>query len=65
MDYHDSEKGAARYAGISVATFRKRRRLGLPPIYIRVGCRIIYARKDVDAFLEASRVNREQVGSQS
>ena len=39
--------------------------LGLGPIYIRVGCRIICARADIDAFLGASRVNQEHARSQS
>ena len=65
MDRHDTEKAAARYAGLSVSTLRKRRRLGLPPIYMRVGRRIVYAKQDIDAFLGASRVDREPAGSQS
>jgi len=65
MQHHDTENAAAQYAGLSVSTLRKRRRLGLPPVYIRVGRRIVYAREDLDAFLRAGRVDREPAGSQS
>ena len=65
MEHHDSEKAAARYAGLSVSTLRKRRRLGLPPSYIKVGRRIVYAKRDIDVFLRAGRVDREQTGSKS
>ena len=56
MRDHDSEKAAADYSGLSVATLRKRRRLGLPPAFIRVGRRVIYSRSDVNLFLAAQRV---------
>ena len=65
MQDHDTEKAAARYAGLSVSTLRKRRRLGLPPIYMRVGRRIVYAREDLNAFLRASRVDRQPAESGS
>lgn len=65
MGHHDTEEAAARYAALSVSTLRKRRRLGLPPVYIKVGRRIVYAKQDVDAFLLAGRVDREQAESQS
>ena len=56
MKVHDDEKAAALYAGLSVAFLRKRRRLGLPPLYLRVGRRVIYSRQDMDAFLRSRRV---------
>ena len=56
MRDHDSEKAAADYTGVSVATLRQRRRLGLPPAFIRVGRRVIYSRADVDSFLATHRV---------
>ena len=65
MQHHDTENAAAQYAGLSVSTLRKRRRLGLPPTYIKVGRRIVYAKQDIDAFLGASRVDREPARSQS
>lgn len=65
MEHHDTEKAAARYAGLSVSTLRKRRRLGLPPSYIKVGRRVVYAKQDIDAFLRAGRVDREQAESES
>lgn len=56
MKERDAEKAAADYLGVSVATLRKRRRFGLPPAFIRVGRRIVYARADLDSFLAAQRV---------
>lgn len=56
MRYHDDEKGTAQYTALSVATLRKRRRLGLPPAFIRIGRRVIYSRADVDEFLAGQRV---------
>lgn len=65
MEHYDTEKAAARYAGLSVSTLRKRRRLGLPPVYIKVGRRVVYSKQDVDAFLRAGRVDRQPAESQS
>ncbi len=56
MGDHDTERATAHYMSVSVATLRKRRRLGLPPVFIRVGRRVIYSRPDVDSFLAAQRV---------
>ena len=56
MREHDDERATAGYCGLSVATLRKRRRLGLPPTFIRVGRRVLYARADVDSFLFERRV---------
>ena len=56
MKTHDHEVAAAEYAGVSRYTLRKRRRLGLPPRYIRCGSRIIYRKPDVDEWLNAGVV---------
>jgi len=56
MRDHDDEKATADYTALSVGTLRKRRRLGLPPTFIRVGRRVLYARADVDSFLFERRV---------
>ena len=56
MKEHDTERAAAEYAGVSVALLRKRRRLGLPPPFIRISTRIVYSRSDIDSFLAKHRV---------
>ena len=62
MRYHDDEKATADYLALSVATLRKRRRLGLPPTFIRIGRRVVYARADVDSFLAEQRVRASSSG---
>lgn len=52
----DNEKNTSRYTGLSAAELRKRRRLMLPPQYVRVGRRILYRRRDIDEFLESCAV---------
>ena len=59
MQHHDSEKNAAAYIGVSRAELRKRRRLGLPPRFIRWGRKILYRRADIDAFLAERTVEPE------
>ena len=56
MKVHDSERAVAVYLNLSVSVLRKRRRLGLPPTFLRIGRRVLYARADVDDFLAAQRV---------
>jgi hypothetical protein len=56
MHDHDDEKATANYIGLSVGTLRKRRRLGLPPTFIKIGRRVIYARADADRLLAEQRV---------
>ncbi len=49
---------AAEYLGLGTQTLcndRVTRALGIP--YVRIGRRICYLRKDLDAFLEARRVD--------
>ena len=60
---HDNftEREAASYTRLSPAWFRKRRRLGLAPAYVRLGRRIIYTRADLDAYIEDSRIDPERV----
>jgi hypothetical protein len=48
---YDSDINAAKYSGLSVSWFRKRRVLGLPPIYIKVSRRVLYSRTEIDRFL--------------
>lgn len=60
MRVRDDERAAATYAGVSVSFLRKRRHLKLPPVYLRVGRRVVYARDDIDAFLQSQRVEPEE-----
>ena len=57
MREHDNEKATAAYSGLSVALLRKRRLLGLPPEFIRVGRRVLYSRRAIDLFLESNIVH--------
>jgi hypothetical protein len=50
------EKGASAEYPFSQHWFRKRRRLGLPPKFVRVGRTVIYSRQDLDAFFRAHEV---------
>lgn len=52
-----AEHDAAIYLGMSPAFLRKQRRLGRPPGYSRLGRRIVYLRADLDALLDATRVD--------
>jgi len=59
MQHHDDEKATAAYIGVSRAELRKRRRLGKPPRYIRLGRKIIYRRSEIDDFLADRTVEPE------
>ncbi len=52
MDEHE----AAEYVKLSPATMERRRRLSLPPVYAKVGRRVIYDVVDLDNFIEAHKV---------
>ncbi len=47
---------AARRIGLSVATLRRRRLLRQPPAYVKLGGRVLYRARDLDAFVEANLV---------
>jgi len=51
------EREAARYLTLSPAFLRKRRRLGRPPAYAKLGRRIVYDRSDLDTLITAGRVS--------
>ena len=64
---HDSEllregevKSEYRFSG---AWLRKRRWLGLPPAFVRIGCVVLYERRELNAFVQSQRVepNRHEV----
>ena len=50
------EREAAAYTKLSRANLEKRRRRGQPPVYARLGRRIVYETSDLDAFIESSKV---------
>lgn len=54
-EYMD-EKAASLYCGMPAATLRKRRSLGKGPSYIKDGGKVLYARRDLDRYMEARRV---------
>jgi hypothetical protein len=57
------ETGAANYIGMSVAFLRRGRSSGvvgkrtLPPAHLKLGVSVRYTRKDLDAWLDAMRVD--------
>ena len=53
------ERGAAALLGIAPATLRNSRSRGRGPKYCRVGRRVVYRVRDIDAYLEAHAVDPE------
>lgn len=54
-EYMD-EKAASLYCGMPATTLRKRRSLGKGPSYIKDGGKVLYARRDLDRYMEARRI---------
>ena len=52
--YYDT-LDAAEYLKFSASTLNKRRMAGDGPIYFKVGGRVVYARRDLDAWMAAYR----------
>lgn len=50
------EKEVAKYTGLSLPLLRKRRRLGLPPTFSRVGRAVVYSRRLLDEYIESCAV---------
>jgi hypothetical protein len=46
---------AATYLGLAPATLAKWRCIGGGPVFIKCGRRVVYDRRDLDAFMDASR----------
>jgi len=59
-----NEREAALKLGLSVATLRRRRRRRQPPAWVKLGSRVLYRQKDLDAFVEANLVRPSSGGSQ-
>ncbi len=51
------EKEAARRLGLSVATMRRRRLLRQPPVWVKLGGRVLYRQQDLDAYIESCVVH--------
>lgn len=51
-----TEKQAAEYLGLAVATLQQRRHKGRMPRYFKIGKTVRYSIEDLDAFLESCRV---------
>jgi hypothetical protein len=50
------EREAARRLGLSVATLRRRRLNQQPPIWVKLGGRVLYRKQDLESFIEANVV---------
>ena len=50
-------KQAAEYLNLAVQSLHNRRHLRKLPNYIKIGRKIVYDTKDLDAFLDANRIN--------
>ncbi len=57
-----SETEAAKYLGLSVKTLQMRRHKHQRPIYIKFGKSVRYRREDLDAYIEACRIDPERRG---
>lgn len=48
-----NDKEAAKAVGLKTTTLKGRRQLGLPPRFLKVGSKVYYDKKDIDAFLDS------------
>ena len=55
-----TERAAADYIGLSVRTLQKRRFERQNPPYLKIGRSVRYRQEDLDAFLDAHRINPTQ-----
>ena len=54
------EKEAARRLGLSVASMRRRRLLRQPPVWVKLGGRVLYRPRDLDAYVESCVVRLQE-----
>lgn len=47
-----NEKQAGPIVGLKPCTLGKRRQLGLPPKFLKIGRKVLYDQKDLEAFLD-------------
>jgi hypothetical protein len=50
------EREAAQRLGLSVATLRRRRLRRQPPVWAKLGSRVLYRKQDLESFVEANVV---------
>ena len=55
QEYMD-EKAAALYCSIPIQSLQKKRHLGHGPVYIKDGTKVLYARKDLERYMEQRKV---------
>ncbi len=48
-----SEREAAKRLGLSVASMRRKRLLRQPPVWLKLGARVLYREEDLDAYIES------------
>lgn len=56
------EHEAAQWLGLSVSTIRRRRRLRRPPVWVKLGARVLYRKRDLESFVSASVVKLDNTG---
>jgi predicted DNA-binding transcriptional regulator AlpA len=49
-----TEKELAKELAISLATLRRRRAEGRPPLFVIIGASVRYRKEDIDAFIQSS-----------
>ncbi len=57
------EREAARRLGLSVATLRRRRLRRQPPVWAKLGSRVLYRKQDLESFIEANVVRLPDSGT--
>ena len=59
-----NERQAAKRLGLSVATLRRRRLLGWPPIYVKISARVLYREEDLTDFVAVNVVRPDGTSHQ-
>ena len=54
------EKAAALYCSTPVATLQRKRSEGKGPMFIKDGAKVLYARKDLDNYMESRKVRTHE-----
>ncbi len=55
-----NEREAACCLGLSIATLRRRRRLKQPPVWVKLGFRVLYRKQDLERFIDANLIHPSQ-----
>lgn len=55
-----NEKRVSEITGLALSTLRNRRSLRKPPRYIKIGKSVRYALADVQAFIDANRIDPQE-----